>query len=296
MRSSTSRQKQLRPISPSPPRKTIRTDGGRRTHASVERTTGSGGRSLRGRLHAVGGLGEHARRHRPQVAHDADAREQPQAVVGRVDLPPAEALARRALVAVVVVVPALAAGDERDQQASSGSCRRCRRRRRPNTCASEFTRNVECHSRTVDAKNPTTRPLHPPIRKHATPSAHGPIQSCLLRKRSSGYLAKSLISSYSRRAVLVAEDPADVAPPEAVASASGCRGRCRRTGGGARWCAGPPQRALLRGRRAAERQHELREARQPVAAVREVAVVAGRDEEHPAEVRHERTGRTRGAR
>ena len=43
-----------------------------------------------------------------QVPHQADEREQPQHVVGDVDLPPEEALVRGALVVVVVVVPALA--------------------------------------------------------------------------------------------------------------------------------------------------------------------------------------------
>src|SRR5215475_6163872 len=67
--------------------------------------------------------------------------------------------------------------------------------RRPMTCASELTRNVECQSSTVDKKKPTTSPLHPPMRKHATPSDQGPIQLCLSSQRISGYCAKSLIWS-----------------------------------------------------------------------------------------------------
>src|SRR4029079_13271252 len=101
MRPSTSRQKQFRPISPRPPRKTIRT-------ASL---------MLRANVSPLcASLVDHAHRHRPQVLDDAHLRKQPQAVVGRVDLPPAKALARRALVAVVVVVPTLAGRDQRDDQ------------------------------------------------------------------------------------------------------------------------------------------------------------------------------------
>src|SRR4051812_23431783 len=69
--------------------------------------------------------------------------------------------------------------------------------RLPNTWAMEFTQNVPCHSSTVDRKNPTTSPLQPPIRKHSVPRNHGPMRSYLLRKRSSGNLAKSSISSYN---------------------------------------------------------------------------------------------------
>ena len=118
------------------------------------------------------------------------------------------------------------------------------------------------------------------------PSDHGPIQSCLLMKRSSGYLAKSLISSYSVAPYLsqrihptwlhqkprLGEWMSLIGVRVAVVHAV---------------VTGPPQRALLRGGRAAERHQELREPCHPVAAVREVPVVAGRDEEHPAEVRHE---------
>src|SRR4051794_14361609 len=92
IRPSTSTQKQFRPISPSPPRKTMRTSWDvLMVLAKVSGCSAS--------------LVDHARRHRPEILDDADLRQQPQPVVGRVDLPPAEALAGRALVAVVVVVP-----------------------------------------------------------------------------------------------------------------------------------------------------------------------------------------------
>src|SRR5204862_152154 len=48
---------------------------------------------------------------------DADPLAEPEVVVAEVDLPPAEALRRRAGVVVVVVVPPLAYRDERHQQA-----------------------------------------------------------------------------------------------------------------------------------------------------------------------------------
>src|SRR5690242_1486372 len=55
--------------------------------------------------------------------------------------------------------------------------------------------NVECHRSTVDAKKPRTTPDQPATSRHTTASSHGPIQSNLLRNRSSGYSAKSLIRS-----------------------------------------------------------------------------------------------------
>src|SRR6266545_7142997 len=64
-------------------------------------------------------------------------------------------------------------------------------------CVHELTENVVCHSSTVEPKNPMTSPLHPAMRYDAKPSAHGPIQSCLSRKRSSGYRVKSLMASVS---------------------------------------------------------------------------------------------------
>src|SRR5215813_5418952 len=50
--------------------------------------------------------------HAAQVPDQADRRQRAEAVVGDIDLPPVEALARRGLIVMVVVVPALA---ERDQ-------------------------------------------------------------------------------------------------------------------------------------------------------------------------------------
>ncbi len=145
---------------------------------------------------------------------------------------------------------------------------------------------VTCQSRTVDAKNPMSRPLQPPIRKHVTASVHGPIQSCLSMKRSSGYAREVADLVAVGLVVLVAEDPADVTPPEpALGGVDVALGvgepvmvaMMRR----------PPERALLRRHRAAEREHELRQARESVRLVREVTVVPGGDEEHPRRERHD---------
>ena len=82
--------------------------------------------------------------------------------------------------------------------------------------------------------------------------------------------------------VLVAEDPSDVAPPEALP------GRVEIALGVGELVmtpvvAGPPEHALLARRPAAEGHHELRHPPELVAAVGEVPVVPGGDEEHPAE-------------
>src|SRR3954451_5663025 len=88
IRPSTSRQKQFRPISPRPPRKTMRTSGdGVMVRPKISGWSAS--------------LVDDAGGHRPQVLDDPDLGEHPKPVVRRVDLPPAEPLAGGALVAVV---------------------------------------------------------------------------------------------------------------------------------------------------------------------------------------------------
>ena len=57
----------------------------------------------------------HVGRDRLEVADQAQQRHRAQAQVGEVELPPGEALARRAREMVVVVVPALAEGDQRQE-------------------------------------------------------------------------------------------------------------------------------------------------------------------------------------
>ncbi len=57
-----------------------------------------------------------ARRHGLQIPGEPQPRHRGHHVVGRVELPPVEAVARRALVAVVVVVPAFPHGEERGER------------------------------------------------------------------------------------------------------------------------------------------------------------------------------------
>src|SRR5205085_4573580 len=65
------------------------------------------------------------RRHRLEIPDDAERGEQAQRVVGDVDFPPVEALARRAREVVVVVVPALAECDQREPEVvAAGVARR----------------------------------------------------------------------------------------------------------------------------------------------------------------------------
>ena len=102
----------------------------------------------------------------------------------------------------------------------------------------------------------------------------------LVQPAQLGVLGEVLDVVWVPGVVLVAQDPSDVAPPEAL------QRRVQIELGVAvavvvAMVAGPPQRALLRRRRAADGHHELHAPAELVAAVGEVAVVAGGDEEHP---------------
>ena len=130
-----------------------------------------------------------------------------------------------------------------------------------------------------------TRPPHPPMRKQAAPSNHGPIHEVRSTKRSSGKAAKSLMAVRSVCLVLGGEDPAHMAPPKPVTG----RVHIVVEVGVAVMdpvVAGPPQRALLYGGGPAEGHQELGHPAHAVAAMGEVPVVAGGDEEHPAQVEH----------
>src|SRR4051794_39060097 len=241
MRPSTSRQKQLRPISPSPPRKTIRT--------SLTWSLIGANVSPRGT-----GLVDHARRNRAQIAHDADPRHEPQAVVGRVDLPPAEALAGGALVAGVGVVPTLPAGHERDEQRVLarvlGLVRAAAHHVRQRV---HEERGVPEQHRRREERDQATPAADEPAREAERPRRDPVVR---VEEAQLWILREVLDVVVLRRAVLVAQDPADVAPPKTALR----RVNVALGVGELVMIAvmrGPPQRTLLGGRRTGEREHEL---------------------------------------
>src|SRR5262249_28647494 len=77
-----------------------------------EGTTSGARTGYAGRL---GGAGDDGPRRTPQVPDEAEELQHAQHVERHVDLPPAEAVVRRALVVVVVVVPALAGRQHREE-------------------------------------------------------------------------------------------------------------------------------------------------------------------------------------
>ena len=143
------------------------------------------------------------------------------------------------------------------------------------------------------AKNPTTRPLHPPMRKHATPSDHGPIQSCLLRKRELGVLGEVLDRRRTRSSPYLSHRIHPTWLHQKPRFGEWMSRSVSAYRWWSRWCAGPPQRTLLRGascRRTPSRTAGTRA--EPVAAVREVPVVAGGDRRTCGRGTSRRTGRT----
>ncbi len=218
-----------------------------------------------------------------EVPDQASGGERAQHVVRAVDLPPAEALARRHLVVMVVVVPALAHGDECEHEVVArvvvggvaAAAPQVRERvDRERAVPAQHLGHRERPHQAEEAAEYERDHAHRDRRQH--PVAIEPAQLGIPREVLDARIVRAL--------EIAGEDPAHVRPPEArllhrvkvtrhvgelVMHAVVCR---------------PPQHALLRGRRRAEREHELEPARGLVAAVREVAVVSPGDEEHPRHV------------
>ena len=94
---------------------------------------------------------------------DQAERGEPEHVVGDVDLPPEEALARRRPVVVVVVVPALAEGEEREDEVVAAVVLGLVAAR-PNMWVRLLIVKVTCQLITVLTTKPQTRTGKPPIR------------------------------------------------------------------------------------------------------------------------------------
>ena len=151
------------------------------------------------------------------------------------------------------------------------------------TWASEFTVKVPCQSSTVDHEEADDQagPAGDEVGGHAEGPRRDPV--VLGEEPQLGVLGEVLDRVRVPALVLVAEDPADVAPPEALER------RVDVALGVAEAVvvavvAGPPEGALLGRHAAAEGEDELERAARLVGAVGEVAVVAGGDEPHAPEV------------
>src|SRR5438552_807306 len=163
--------------------------------------------------------------------------------------------------------------------------------------------NVSCHSSTVLRQKPQTNSCHPPISHSTTPSVTGGTRWYLFSQRSSGNFAKSRGSNTSptsqslpaqlgklcevgdvfdpRVVVFIGNDPAYVRPEKPE----------KRRRMQIQFLVGmpvmvavmrrPPKHALLRRGHGHESNHELEHATSFERAVRKIAVIARRDEEHP---------------
>src|SRR5687767_8446267 len=153
--------------------------------------------------------------HLSEVPHDAERGEQPQSVIGEIDLPPVEPLARGAGEAVVVVMPALAEGRQREPRVVARIVARAVAARTETMCD-----RVDGEGRVVqgdggDAQAPDHE-LHAAqrVQRHAEQKRGGGIvavEPAQLR------IAREI--RHQRRArgeVLARQEPADVAPKEAV--------------------------------------------------------------------------------
>ena len=193
---------------------------------------------------------------------------------------------------VVVVVPALTTGQQGDEDvvparvhgvvpaATEDVRQRVHRERRM----------PQQHVRQEEPDDQAAPPADQEAR-HAQRPHRDPV--VLVQEPQLGVAGEVLDRVRVRGRVLVAEDPSDVAPPEAlprrVEIALGV-GELVMTP----VVAGPPEHALLTRRPAAEGHDELRGPPKLVAAMREVPVVPGGDEEHPAEERDRQQGKGRG--
>ena len=214
-----------------------------------------------------------------QVPHEAECGKHAQHEVRHVDLPPEEALARGALVVVVVVVPSLAQRDGREDCAVSAVVggRVAARSEHVRERVDREGAVPEQHGRHAD---PHTRANGPPTRKrrHAERGRRDPPPA--VEPHELRVPRQVLDARLIGLRVLARQDPADVAPEETPRA-----GPSARRPAGPRTCDAcgdaPPTRARpsaswsSRGRRG-----QLEGAARLETPVREVAVVAGRHEEH----------------
>ena len=232
------------------------------------------------------------RGHRPQVPHDAERGEQLQAVPGQVDFPPVEALARGAGIAMVVVVPALAERDEREQGIVARVVARRVAARAPavGQRVDDEGRVEQHHGRDAEAPHQQLpragaqrrvdglEPCAERPQRHEERGRHGhvvAVEPAELR------IAREVADqARARGEVLARQEPAHVAPEEAVLPGRVDIFRPVGVRVVMAMVRGPPQRSALHGGGAEHGEHELPAARGAERAMREVAVVEGGDREH----------------
>src|ERR1043165_996972 len=195
--------------------------------------------------------------HAVQVPDQADRGEGAEAVVGDIDFPPVEALARRGLVVMVVVVPALAEGEEGEREVVARVVVVLVAARAPEmgqrvdgerAVPAQHLGDAETPDEGFEAADDRRRRAERDRRQH--PPAVEPAQLGIAREvldaREVGVLE------------VAREEPAMVRPPEARLTD---RVQVARRVGVLvvdAMMRGPPQRPLLRGERGADAEHKLK--------------------------------------
>ena len=224
-----------------------------------------------------------------QVLHEAEPLSQPEQVVARVDLPPAEALGGGARRPVMIVVPALAHREEREEEAVARVVGR-----REHAAAEEVHDAVdregavpEEDGREEVAVEEADR-SETEIQRDAVEDGREVL--VLVEPYELGVLREVRHAGVVRLLVVRREDPADVRPPEPALHRAVDVFRPVRIPVVVAMVGGPPEHALLRRGLAEDGQQELGHARKAIRAVAEVAVEPGGHREHPQVVRAETEG------
>ena len=217
-----------------------------------------------------------------QVAHDVEGGEPLQQVPGGVEFPPTESLAHRGGQVVVVVVPALTAGDDGDDERVPAGVR-CG----VAAAADDVGHRVDEEGAVPqqDGRQEEADQQAAPAEEQERGDPEGPRSDpvVLLQPAQFGVGGEVLDAVEVRLLVLGRQDPADMAPPEPFTG----RVHVAVEIGVAvvdPMVARPPEGALLDRHGATEGHQELGDPPHLVAAVGEIAVVAGGDAEHPGHV------------
>src|SRR6266849_4329832 len=225
-------------------------------------------------------LGEQVRGDFAEVPHDAEPGENLQRVVGYVNFPPEEALARRSHEVVMIVVPAFAEREQRQQPVvlAGGTgfvAARTEKMRERIDGEGVMPQQYRAQAEAPDEQRPSAdQPQH-----HAERDGRNYMLSVHPAKLEK--LGKVSDIFGARVVVFIRDDPADMGPEESEKS-----GRMQiqflvRMPVMMAVMRRPPEHALLRRGHGHERDHKLKHAAGLKRAVRKITVVTRGDEEHP---------------
>ncbi len=234
-------------------------------------------------------VAQHGGGRRLEVAHRAERRQPLQGVVGHVDLPPAEPLARARLIGVVVVVPALAHGEDGQDRVVAGVVAGHIAPR-----AAHMGQGIDAEGGVVDRHRAPAEADHQagPAGQEKAQGAQGDRRQQLVSVQPAqlGVARKILDLDQVGIGVAPVENPADVGVEDAALA-----GRMQVVGGVGievvmPVLGRPPQDALLPCALGQRRQQELIDSAGRIGPVGEVAVVAPGHREHAQPIKDDSQG------